>query len=273
MCAVRQASCLAACSTARQWQGGRPAGRLGFAARGRGVLPAESMTASARAVVVFLLLASSPAFAGLGSLLAKAGKAGSSGAKVAKAAKVGAAGAKAAKLAKVGVGITGAVAAERAGFALAGLSDDAARSAAFLAKGEGGEVLMVTRAAGQSTHTPQSAAGAVDALAAEGRAPVVFLDRSAAASPELVAALPENAQLSLVEEGTAVPLRRAPGRTRDLLVDTVDGTLDLADYLGASGDEEEESSSAFFWVVLVGGGLAGFVVFKLARRGVRPSPA
>lgn len=223
-------------------------------------------------LAIILALSAAPAEAGLGSLLAKLGKAGSSAGKVAKAGKV----VKAAKFAKAGAGlagVSGAVAAERAGFALGGLADDAARSASYVAKAESGEVLMITRAGGEARLSPQGTGLAVEAMATEGAAPpTVFLDASAAASPEVVAALPARTQLVLVEDARTLPLRRKPeGKAGDLVVDTVDGAIDLGDYLGA-GEDEEESSSVV--PTVLGVLLVGTVVWMLVRKKPHgPTPA
>lgn len=225
-----------------------------------------------RTLLLLALFSAAPAHAGLGSLLAKLGKAGSSAGKVAKAGKA----VSAAKVAKAGAGlagVSGAVAAERAGFALGGLADDAARSASYVARAESGEVLMITRAGGEARLTPQSTGLAVEAMAAEGAPPpTVFLDASAAASPEVVASLPARTRLVLVEEGRTLPLRRKPeGKLGDLVVDTADGAMDLGDYLG-TGDDEEEGSSVF--PIVLGALLVAVIAWALLRKKPHgPTPA
>jgi hypothetical protein len=230
-----------------------------------------------RAVVVSVLLVATPAFAGLGSLLAKLGKAGSSAGKV---AKVGGKVAKVAKVAKVGAGVAGvssAFAAERAGFALGGLSDDAARTAAFVARGAEGEVMLVTRAGGQSVHSPSGAGAMVDAMAVDGAAPTVFLDASAASSTEVVAALPPRARLVLVEEGRTMPLaRKSGGELGELVVDQAGNLVDLGDYLGVPSGEVEDEEGGFggvLTVLVVLAFIGGGLLWLLGRRTEPTAPA
>ena len=229
-----------------------------------------------RALLISMLLVATPAFAGLGGLLAKLGKAGSSAGKVAKVGGKAAKLAKVAKVAKVGAGVTTAFAAERATFALGGLSDDAARGAAFVARGAEGEVMVVTRAAGQSVHSPISAGAMVDAMAAEGSAPTVFLDASAASSPEVVAALPKRANLVLVEEGRTLPLARKPdGKLGELVVDHGGDVLDLGDYLGAVNGEYEDEDEGTSWltVLVVLAFIAGGILSLVGRSSEPTAPA
>jgi hypothetical protein len=117
---------------------------------------------------------------------------------------------------------------------------------------------------------------AAEALAAENATPTLFLDPSAAASREVVSALPRNARLVLVEEGgRTVPLRRkADGQLGDLVVDGVDGALDLGDYLGSAGGDGEEDTGYIWALVLCVATVMGFLLWwVLARRARAPSPA
>ena len=208
----------------------------------------------ASSLLVGVLLAA-PAHAGFGSLL-KLGKLGSSAGKAGKVAKTASVVTKTARVGRGVAMVSGAVAAERAGLVFAGLGDDAARSAGYLARTAENEFVLVTRA-GQSPVAASEVGTTVQQLSREGSA-TVYLDRSAAASEEVLAALPVDAELRLAEGGTSLPVRRqASGDGVDFVVDAASNAVDLQDYL--AGDDEEDADGPPYLVLgLVGVGLFGW---------------
>lgn len=219
-------------------------------------------------------LAPAPAHAWLG-VIGKLGKLGKVGKAAGTAAKVG----KVAKVAKVGsvaaAGMTSAVAAERAGVLLAGLGDDAARSAAFVARSAEGEVLWATRAAGTEKLASGSVGEAVGALGRAGERPKVFLDPSMAdAAPALAKEHPA-VELVLADGEKALPLRQKPGgEVGDLVVDTGEKLVDLADYVGTAEPAEEGEVEG--WQIGLGACVAavlGYVVWKRWRDKATVAPA
>ncbi|MCP3140941.1 hypothetical protein [Pyxidicoccus xibeiensis] len=214
------------------------------------------------ALIVALSLAVVPlvSHAGIGSLLGKLGRVGSKGGKaVSVGAKLGKTG-KAASLGKAAAGVTGLVAAERAGLAFAGLSDDAARSAAYVARTPDGELVMVTKAAGTSTHSPESLGFVAQRIAPEGTRPSIFLDRSVAQAPDELAHLPPEAELTLVEGNQRLPVRRVDKGQEDVefFVDTADGAIELSSYVGDGDGEDSGDSTGWLFVgcaLVAAGGL------------------
>ncbi|MBL9039016.1 MAG: hypothetical protein JNG84_10910 [Archangium sp.] len=209
----------------------------------------------ARMVAFGCVVAASTSEAGLLSALSKLGKAGSTASKVSKVAKMG----KVAAVGKAAAGLTAAVAAERAGVVFARFGDDAAKSAAYIARGAEGELVMVTRAAGQSTHDASSLSNAVGHLGGEGAPSKVLVDMASPPSAEALATLPNDVAITLVDDATSMPVRRVEKEgVSELVVDTAEGAIDLADYLGASdSDEGDEGISwpAIGIIVVVVGGL------------------
>lgn len=155
-----------------------------------------------------------------------------------KVSRLGKAG-KLAAAAKATGAVTAAVAAERGGLLLAGLGDDAARSAAFLARTGEGELALVTRG-GQSTVQRGQLFGAVDELRAHGP-PAVYLDATAAADEAALRALPEDTLLYLVDDGVKLPVRSQStgGGARRFVVETADGAVDLAGLFHDDRDDDE----------------------------------
>ncbi|HEY3452644.1 MAG TPA: hypothetical protein VGK67_40240 [Myxococcales bacterium] len=188
---------------------------------------------SRKLVVLLALLVAglpAPAHAGLLGGLAKLGKLGKV-AKVGKAARLAKLG-KVAKVGKAAAGMSAVVAAERAAPLFAGLGEDAARGATFLARGADGELLRVTKAAGAEKVSAEALGG----LGAAGERPSVFLDLSAADAAPALAIEHPNASLALVDgEKRLSLLQKAGGEVGDLVVDTASGLVDLEDYLG--GDD------------------------------------
>ncbi len=230
------------------------------------------------ALIVALSLAVFPlvAHAGIGGLLGKLGRIGSKGGKaVSVGAKIGKTG-KAASLGKAAAGaagVTGLVAAERAGLAFAGLSDDAARSAAYLARTPDGELVMVTKAAGTSTHSPESLRFAAQRIAPEGTRPSIFLDRSVAQAPDELVHLPPEAELTLVEGNQRLPVRRVDKGQEgfEFVVDTADGAIELSSYVGDADGEDSGDSPVWIFVgsALVAAG--GLVWWRRRSRETVPS--
>lgn len=202
------------------------------------------------------VLLSTPAQAGFGSLL-KLGKLGSSAGKAGKVAKTAGVVTKTARVGRGVAMVSGAVAAERAGLVFAGLGDDAARSAGYLARTAENEFVLVTRA-GQSPVAAAEVGGSVQQLAREGSA-TVYLDKSAAVSEDVLAALPADAELRLVEGGASLPVRRQSSSDGvDFVVDVASNAVDLQDYLGGDGDEEDDDGPPYLVLGLVGVGLFGW---------------
>lgn len=202
------------------------------------------------------LLLSAPAHAGFGSLL-KLGKVGSSAGKAGRVAKTASVVTKTARVGRGVAMVSGAVAAERAGLVFAGLGDDAARSAGYLARTADSEFVLVTRA-GQRPVAASEVGSTVQQLSREGSA-TVYLDRSAASSEEVLAALPADAELRLAEGGTSLPVRRqASGEGTDFVVDVASNAVDLQDYLGGDGEEDDADGPPYLVLGLAGVGLLGW---------------
>ncbi len=170
--------------------------------------------------------------AGILSLLSKSGKAARVGSGAVKLSR-------AARLAKVATGVSSVVVAERAAASMVGLGADAAH-AGYLARGASGELVMAT--ARTSPAVVDDLGKAVSVLSEPGLKPRLVLDPSVAATPEVLAALPLDAELAVMEGATQFPVKRVTNAdgTSSFLVDHGGDLVDLADYASQFAGEEAE---------------------------------
>lgn len=180
--------------------------------------------------------------AGILSLLSKSGRAARVGSGAVKLSR-------AARLAKVATGVSTVVVAERAAASMVGLAGDASR-AGYLARGATGELMMAT-----SRTAPTVVDDLGTAVSGLGLRPKVVLDPSVAATPEALAALPLDAELSVIEGAAHVPVKRVTNAdgTSSFLVDHGGDLVDLADYASQfAGDDEEPSSDSDTGTTVIG---------------------
>lgn len=155
------------------------------------------------------------------------------------------------------------LAAERAGLVFAGVGDDAARAAAYVAREPDGLLRTVVRGGGQSTGTADDAARSIGSLAAEqGRAGVdVYVDLSAARVPGTIPP-PAPGQRLYVLDAEAKPhlvtSTKSEGGAWEHVVDVGGTSLDIADFaaMELEGDESDAPPAWFF-------GLSGFTVLAV----------
>mgnify|MGYP000895633060 FL=1 len=155
------------------------------------------------------------------------------------------------------------LAAERAGLVFAGLGDDAARAAAYVAREPDGLLRTVVRGGGQSTLPADDAARSLSTLAAEqGRVGVdVYVDLSAARVPGTIPP-PAPGQRLYVLDAEAKPhlVKSTKSETGawEHAVDAGGTSLDIADFaaMELEGDESDAPPAWFF-------GLSGFAVLAV----------
>jgi hypothetical protein len=191
----------------------------------------------ALSVVLVGFLLPFPSEAGILSLLSKSGRAARLGSGAAKMSR-------AARLAKVATGVSSLVVAERAAATMVGLGADAAH-AGYLARGASGELVMATS---RTAPTVIDDLGKTVGNLAEGSVrPKVVLDPSVAATPEVLASIPAEAELAIVEGAHQFPVTRVKNAdgTSSFVIDHAGDLIDLGDYASQFVADDEEPSSDF----------------------------
>jgi hypothetical protein len=238
--------------------------------------------AAASLAVAASLGTASPASANPFSILRAASKAGQvakgAGA-VGKASKAAGAAGKAAtvtKLSAAGKAIVAGgsvVAAERAGLLFAGLGDDGARLATYVAREPDGLLRTVVAGGEQATLTVDDAARSISAMAAErGAAGAdVYVDLSAARVPGAIPP-PQPGQRLYVLDAEAKPHRLTSTKTEqgyEYEVELDDGVLDVADFAASQLEDDGEGESdmpPWFPASVLGVGAIGYAIHRRKRR-------
>jgi MYXO-CTERM domain-containing protein len=211
-----------------------------------------------------LLGATSPAKASPFAILRAASKAG----QVAKGA--GAVGKAASGTAKIGAAgkalLAGGsvLAAERAGLVFAGLGDDAARAAAYVAREPDGLLRTVVRGGGQSTLSADDAARSIGSLAAErGRVGIdVYVDLSAARVPGSIPSPGPGQRLYVLDaeaKAHLVTSTKSESGAWEHVVDVGGTSLDIADFAAMELEDDGDDDAPPPWFF----GLSGFAALAV----------